>query len=39
MPDRLMRTFKKAAFTAALALMAAIMPSVMRFWFPFVAAT
>jgi len=39
MPDILIRTFKKAAFTAALALIAAIIPSVMRFWLPFVAAT
>ena len=28
----MIRTFKNAAFTAARALMAAIMPSVMRFW-------
>ena len=30
-PDKLMRTFRKAAFTAARALMAAMMPSVIRF--------
>ena len=30
-PDKLIRTFKNAAFTAARALIAAIIPSVIRF--------
>ena len=30
-PDKLIRTFKKADFTAARALIAAIIPSVIRF--------